>query len=909
MSILPFLKTNPRFSFDYRGAVFLTAADLWLDPHGARPFAFVSHAHADHFAPHQRILCSRGTHQLIRARYGLRDAEYLVLDFGESCEERGFRFTVLPAGHIAGSAQLLVEDLEGGGSLLYTGDFKTRESLTAEKIEIPRADLLIMETTYGLPRFCFPPNEETIRHLASFVRMTLDEGEIPVLQGYSLGKAQELIAQVRRHHPGVSFQVHQAVKRMNRAVTELGFELPDCELFDPKERPPEGSVVVIPPNANKSRAVRNLKGARTAVATGWAMHPGARFRYRVDEVFPLSDHAGYDDLLAFVEAVDPDQVFTLHGSAAEFATDLRARGHEAWSLIGQNQLELDLNLPSSVGAVARAGISRGEGRGELAELAAVCERIGNRGEKGKKRSILAAYLRSLPGECLERVCLYLSGRCFPPAGSDRRRATQTGWALIRRALARVSGMSEGAFREISASQADGARTAYLVLQGKGGTEEMAIAEVGEFFTAIAADPSPTGKEQRLVERFSRQSPAESALLVSILLGDLRIGLKEGLIEEAIAEAFACDPGEVRKAQMYCGHLGRTARLALEGRIGDWRFAPFHPLAAMLASPEPTAEAIFDRLSGSDGVDVWLEDKFDGIRAQVHKAGDRAEWFSRDLRSLSHEFPELVEAALRIPDDVVLDGEIIAYAEGRRLSFFDLQKRLGRKRVEGDLFLGEAVPVRFIAFDLLWKNGALFTEEPLCRRREELERLELPDVLGRAGVVRVSSAGEIDREFFASRQRGNEGLIAKDPESTYLPGRRGKAWLKLKKAAATLDVVVVKAQQGHGKRSHVLSDYTFAVREEDSGALRVIGKAYSGLTDEEIEALTEHFLAHSLSVKRRVHTVEPNVVLEVAFDSIQPSRRHDSGLSLRFPRIKTIRRDKTPAEIDTLEYARSLAGLV
>jgi DNA ligase-1 len=161
---------------------------------------------------------------------------------------------------------------------------------------------------------------------------------------------------------------------------------------------------------------------------------------------------------------------------------------------------------------------------------------------------------------------------------------------------------------------------------------------------------------------------------------------------------------------------------------------------------------------------------------------------------------------------------------------------------------------------------------------------------------------------AARRRNNEGLIAKDAASSYSPGRRGKSWLKLKKAFATLDVVVVKAEQGHGKRSHVLSDYTFAVKD-DTGALRVIGKAYSGLTDAEIEELTEHFTSHTISEKGRVRTVVPDTVLEIAFDSIQASNRHDSGLAMRFPRIKAIRRDKTPDEIDTLAYAQKLAGLV
>ena len=304
--------------------------------------------------------------------------------------------------------------------------------------------------------------------------------------------------------------------------------------------------------------------------------------------------------------------------------------------------------------------------------------------------------------------------------------------------------------------------------------------------------------------------------------------------------------------------------------------------------------------------VWLEDKYDGIRAQVHVAGGRAEIFTRDSKLISDQFPEITQSMRQMAAEVIVDGEIIAYAEGKKLTFFDLQKRLGR-RDQADLFMPSDISVRYVVFDLLWLNGTSLMEQPLSERRMTLEGLQLPEGIVAIAVQSVASAEEIEVAFLAARRRGNEGLIAKDPASAYTPGRRGKSWLKLKKAFATLDVVVVKAEQGHGKRSHVLSDYTFAVRDETQ-ALRVIGKAYSGLTDAEIESLTEHFTQNTLSENGRVRTVVPDTVLEIAFDSIQASKRHDSGLSLRFPRIKAIRRDKRPEEIDTLAYAQKLAGL-
>jgi DNA ligase-1 len=309
------------------------------------------------------------------------------------------------------------------------------------------------------------------------------------------------------------------------------------------------------------------------------------------------------------------------------------------------------------------------------------------------------------------------------------------------------------------------------------------------------------------------------------------------VEEAIAVAFSQDANAVREAAMLTGDSGAAAILAQRGALHEAQPVLFAPIKVMLASPEESGEDIWERLAqGSAGgpparpsASIWLEDKYDGIRAQLHRSHERAEIFTRDLKRITEQFPEVISAARSMKDDVILDGEIIAYAEDRKLTFHDLQKRLGR-RDQGDLFISSDITVRFVAFDILWQNGAGLLHEPLETRRAHLERLELPPLIQRIAISSAGSAAEIESAFHAARRVGNEGLIAKDRLSPYTPGRRGKTWLKLKKAFSTLDVVVVKAEQGHGKRSHVLSDYTFAVRDEESGALKVIGKAYSGLTD-------------------------------------------------------------------------------
>ena len=364
--------------------------------------------------------------------------------------------------------------------------------------------------------------------------------------------------------------------------------------------------------------------------------------------------------------------------------------------------------------------------------------------------------------------------------------------------------------------------------------------------------------------------------------------------------------------MLLGDIGATAALALRRELRRAELSIFRPIKCMLATPEPTAEAVWQRFAGersTNAATVYVEDKFDGIRAQLHRNGERVEIFSRDLRRITDQFPELAAQAEKLEQELIVDGEIVAFEQGRKLTFFDLQKRLGRKNDSVDLFAGVTanVPVAFIIFDLLWLNGRSLLKTPLRERREWLGGLQLPRQFQTAKVLPAHSVAEIEQIFQQARRRLNEGLMIKNPESFYSPGTRGMFWFKLKKELATLDVVVVAAELGHGRRNNVLSDYTFAVRHETTGDLLPIGKAYSGLTDAEIAELTEHFKQNTIIDRGRYREVKPDIVLEVAFNSIQPSSRHASGLALRFPRIKAIRHDKNVDSIDTLEYARELAA--
>src|SRR5207302_4750289 len=379
-----------------------------------------------------------------------------------------------------------------------------------------------------------------------------------------------------------------------------------------------------------------------------------------------------------------------------------------------------------------------------------------------------------------------------------------------------------------------------------------IGESRVLFENLNRTRGPNAKARLLQNRLSVLSAREGQYVVKILTGDLRIGLREGLVEEAIAKAFDVPVEQVREANMLSGDIGQAALLASQKALHRAQLSLFRPIKCMLATPQPTAKAVWERFVVAGVADhgppaseppatVYLEDKFDGIRAQLHRSAQRVEIFSRDLRRITDQFPELAEQARKFQQDLIIDGEIVAFDEGRSLTFFDLQKRLGRKNDSADLFEGAAadVPVAFIIFDLLWFDGRSLLKIPLRERRERLGRLPLPRSFQRAEIVPARSAAEIEQVFQQARRRMNEGLMIKDSESFYSPGQRGMFWFKLKKELATLDVVVVAAELGHGKRNAVLSDYTFAVRDEASGELLPIGKAYSGLTDAEIAELTEH----------------------------------------------------------------------
>ncbi|HZN09372.1 MAG TPA: ATP-dependent DNA ligase [Pyrinomonadaceae bacterium] len=549
-----------------------------------------------------------------------------------------------------------------------------------------------------------------------------------------------------------------------------------------------------------------------------------------------------------------------------------------------------------------------EASGTLQAFAERAEAVAATTKKLEKAAILGAYLETLSDPDLTRAARYFAGHQFALADS---RTTNVGGSIISAALSEATGFSPDDLYPRYVRLGDpGELAAEIVKEAKKAyAPSITLAETESLISRLSETRGINNKIALLTAVLQHATPLEAKYLVKLLSGELRIGLREGLVEDAIARIFRQSLADVAYANMLLGDIGETAVRARAADLKDVEMRLFHPIKFMLATPA----ADLTDVARTMPEEFLVEDKFDGIRAQAHvenTGGDerRVAIYSRTMDEITHRFPELIEPLRSLPSDAIIDGEIVPAHGDVILPFSELQKRLGRKNVGAQLLA--AVPVVLVAYDLLYAGGKVLLDEPLAERRRLLGQLVAP-----SGVVRLSQgklfteAAALDDEFDAARGRGNEGLMIKSPASSYKPGRRGREWLKLKRAIATLDVVVTAVEVGHGKRRNLLSDYTFAVRRsEEDGELLNVGKAYSGLTDRELTELTEYFKEHTIQefAHGRVRIVEPAVVIEVTFDRVQSSKRHKSGFALRFPRILRLRPDKTTAEIDTLETVRRLA---
>jgi len=587
---------------------------------------------------------------------------------------------------------------------------------------------------------------------------------------------------------------------------------------------------------------------------------------------------------------------------------------------------------------------------KLAELA---EELASEAGRLKKRAAIAEAIAAVHAAAPESedaglFALYLAGTPFAEADN---RKLNAGGALLSKALLAISGAANAELTAAYRRHGDLGAAAFDLLESSrpGSSSDsgvgLTLEEVATAFAGMAV-AGTTAIRAGLVEGLLRRaSPLEAKYLLKLMLGDMRIGVKQSLVEEAIAVAASVPVEEVRHAVMLEADLASAVKRAFAGTLAEARMRLFHPLGFMLASPVASPEEAVERFTekGDESVGVsveaFLEDKYDGMRAQVH-CGDpeqagRVAIYSRNREDVTASFPELEEAFASVQQPLIFDGEILGwdFATARALPFAVLAQRIGRKRVPNEV--RQQIPVVFMAFDLMCANEELLLELSLRERRNRLEAavewlveaVRSPLTIdertrGAQGVMfaepegeglerlmlspsrLVESADDIERAYAEARARSNEGVMLKAAASSYQPGRRGLAWVKLKRELATLDVVVTGAEFGHGKRAGILSDYTFAVRGE-GGELLNVGKAYSGLTDAEIASMSAWMMEHTLEDQGHFRTIEPLMVLEVAFNNIMRSGRHASGFALRFPRIIRIRTDKPVSEIDTVERVEEI----
>jgi DNA ligase 1 len=505
----------------------------------------------------------------------------------------------------------------------------------------------------------------------------------------------------------------------------------------------------------------------------------------------------------------------------------------------------------------------------LASVVETSRRVADTPKRLEKIDLLARLIRQLSPEEIEIVVQFLSGQ-------------------IRQGRIGIGYAALGDARHSPAA-----------------TPSLEIHEVDAIWTSITK-ASGSGSQRRRLELlesiFSRATESEQQFLTGLLAGELRQGALEGVMAEAVAEAAGLAPERVRRAAMMAGDIARVARAALEqGEPGLAQydvqlFRPIQPMLAQSADDVPEALACVGEAA--------LEYKMDGARVQVHKSGDDVRVYSRSLKDVTPAVPEVVEVARALPaKDLILDGEAISLLpDGRPQPFQITMRRFGRKLdVER---MRQELPMTPFWFDLLYLNGGALLDEPQARRFAALSELSREHLIPHL-VTNDALAAD---EFLAqSLERGHEGIMAKAIDAKYAAGARGQSWVKVKRAR-TLDLVILAAEWGNGRREGWLSNLHLGARDTQKGGFAMLGKTFKGLTDEMLAWQTQELLR--LEIGRDSYTVhvEPKLVVEIAFNEIQVSPRYASGLALRFARVKRYRTDKTSAEADTFETVQRLAGM-
>lgn len=538
----------------------------------------------------------------------------------------------------------------------------------------------------------------------------------------------------------------------------------------------------------------------------------------------------------------------------------------------------------------------------------VMQRIAETRGNNRKISLFADYLRSLPDEADVALAVQFAGEGAFSSVSGKRASVghrtvavcaaafcEIDYDLVFRACRTATGSASEAIEKLMENLPAAIAKRRPVL--------LSLTETEALFQRLEKERSREGKQALLTEAWSQLSPAEIKFFIRVMgQGSLRIGFESRSITAALAAAFDNDPEDVRYARMITGSLGRTAVLCHRDELSSARFRLFQPIAFMLASPVES-RAVEDLTA------YLAEEKFDGMRCQLHAEGGKVALFSRDLNEITESFPEVVaDFSAKMMPAAVLDGELCVFRDDTIQPFQELQKRMGVKKPGAGVL--KKHPVVFIAYDLLFAEGQPLFGEPLKQRREQLETLCEAHGIRRSIQFEIGEEGDVERFFDRALAHGNEGLMLKHPESTYEYGQRRKSWLKVKKPGGTLDTVIMYAHAGSGKRGGTYSDFTLGVSVRDDERYEEefipIGKAYGGYTDEELKKLNQAMKPLIADRFGPTYSLKPGIVVELEFDGIQVNRRTKAGYTLRFPRFRAIRWDLSPADADTLRDVERLA---
>ncbi|MFX0055935.1 MAG: ATP-dependent DNA ligase [Promethearchaeota archaeon] len=544
---------------------------------------------------------------------------------------------------------------------------------------------------------------------------------------------------------------------------------------------------------------------------------------------------------------------------------------------------------------------------EFLKIAETLDKIAAVSSRNAKLDLVATLLREVDTLEVRTSALFLGGRIFPESDD---RVLNVSWSGLKSALKQVIDFS---MEDLSESyQGDtGDAVAALLESGKFTVQTglfstpLSIKSLEDNFSVIAGLQGPGSKKKKeaiLAQILREAAPIEAKYITALVLSDMRIGLSEGLLAEGIARAFNIEPKLVRRAWSFTGDLGQVAEIAAVGgasALDEIKVTLFRPVKPMLASPADSVDEVF-----GIGSSYAFEFKLDGARVQIHKQGDKVTIYSRRLQNVTESLPDIVEIVRSkvAADLAILDGEVVAVSDkGRPFPFQVVMKRFGRTReVEKTK---DEVQLHLYLFDLLLLETNQHIDSRYSERRELLESIAPQEILIESYYT--ASEDEAESYFDRSKTLGHEGLIAKQVDSTYVPGTRGKNWFKIKHSLDTMDLVIIAAEWGHGRRKNWLSDYHLAVRDPDTDSYVMIGKTYKGLTDVEFEEMTSKLKSISTGKKGHVVTVKPEIVVEVLADEIQESPNYKSGMALRFARIVNIRYDKSPTDAMTLDQLKTI----